>query len=244
MDGSSVRISNLTAGELSAADQDRLVEGLVQALPALRMRDLFAARRDMFTEADLITTARTPAGELVGVLASRWATLPDGTRFLHVTSQFVAEGHRHGVVFRRSWAEHLTRVSAGPWGFPTINVLKTYNPRVYCAMNSLTAVPGVSFYPVVDGSAPDPRVAGLAARISRVVAPVAAFDAATGVIEGAGVPADLYPELPRSANPSVNDYFARHVRPSDRILCVLLIPQASTDEVLRVFTAPRAKARR
>jgi hypothetical protein len=160
-----------------------------------------------------------------------------------VTTQFVGERYRHGVVFRRSWAQHLTTVSAGS-GFPAINVLKTYNPRVYCAMSSLTAVPGVGFYPAVD-STPDPDTARLAGRISRRISPGRPFDPATGVIRGAGVPADLYPELPRSSNAAVNGYFARHARPGDRILCVLLVgtPQAA-DGVLRVFTTPRERVRR
>jgi len=235
-------ISTRPADEFSGPAQSRLVEGLIAALPGLRMRALFAARRDMFNDADLITTAESRTGELAGVLASRWVTVGDDLRFLHITSQFVAEGHRHGVVFRRSWADHLATLCAGAGGFPTVSVLKTYNPQVYCAMNSLAAVPGVSFYPAVDHTS-SLGLTGLAVRISRAVSPGHPFDPVAGVIRGAGVPADLYLEPPRSSNQAVNHYFARHARPADRVLCLLSIPAAVTGEVHRVFTKQR-QARR
>lgn len=198
-----------------------LTGGLAAGLPSLRMRGLFTVRVDMFSEADLITVVL--AGDtMAGVLASRWALLDSGPRFLHITSQFVAETHRHGEVFRSCWREHLAELTSGGGGFPFLSALKTYNPVVYCAMRSFTAAPGTTFYPPIDGS----RAEGLTlpvAEVARAVAPGRPFDQGTGVITAPGSPGDLYPSMPASRDSAVNDYFARLLRPQDRILCVLSV---------------------
>jgi len=235
----SVRIANLVpAVDLTASRERWLVDGLVDALPRLRMRELFALRMEMFREADLITVAvAQPSGAAVGALSSRWLTLDGGERFLHVTTQFVGDGYQHGAVFRPSWSAHLTAVSAGRWGFPPISVLKTYNPVVFCAMRSLSRIPGVGFYPSLDGTAP-PAVARLAVRIANAISAGHPFDPATGVISDVGVPPDLYPALPRSTDWVVNRHFARTTRPGDRVLCMLTVPATAVPMVMRSF-APR-----
>jgi hypothetical protein len=215
-----------------------LTGGLAAGLPGLQMQGLFAARVDMFSEADLITVIM--AGDtMAGVLASRWARLDSGPRFLHITSQFVAETHRHGAVFRSCWRAHLKELTDGGEGFPFLSALKTYNPVVYCAMRSFTAAPGSTFYPAVDnpGRVPGQPPASLVSEVARALAPGKPFDPATGVIPAAGSPADLYPRMPASRDEAVNAYFARHLRPGDRILCVLDIPPEDgiADMVLRAF---------
>jgi hypothetical protein len=240
MTSETIDVINITPPALTAERQEWLVDGLVEALPGMKMRELFAVRRDMFVEADLITVAVSqPAGRAIGALSSRWVALPSGPRLLHITTQFVGERYQHGVVFRRSWTTHLAQVSAGPWGFPTLSALKTYNPRVYCAMSSFTRVPEVTFYPAVNGTAGGAPALRLASQVAATIAPGHPFDPATGVIADAGVPADLYRELPRSADPAVNEYFVRSVRPQDRVLCMLMVPTAAVAAVARHFTAPR-----
>ncbi len=199
-----------------------LAEGLVRALPQLRMRELFQRRFDMFCQADLITVALAE-GKVAGALASRWDALPDGIRYLHITSQFVAEGHRHGGIFRMSWRGHFTDLLARNPMFPEMIVLKTYNPVVYCAMRAFGQAPYVRMYPAL-ASAQNRATAGLAAKIAAAISPEHAFDPSTGVIRGAGEPADLYPSLPISRDTDVNAYFARRTRPGDRVLCLLQIP--------------------
>src|SRR5439155_1929459 len=108
-----------------------------------------------------------------------------------------------------SWAAHLATLCAGPYGFPTVSVLKTYNPKVFCAMRAFGVIDGVGFYPALDGNGngsggSDTELARLARGIARTIAPGHHFDVATGVIADAGVPADLYPALPMSNNPAVN----------------------------------------
>lgn len=225
--------------QLSFSDATRrwLAEGLIHALPQLRMRELFRQRFDMFDQADLITVA-VVGNTVAGALASRWDTLPDGTRFLHVTSQFVAERHRHGGIFRMSWRGHFTDLLSGDPGFPETIVLKTYNPVVYYAMRAFGLAPYVRMYPSV--TAPQrPSPARLAAMIAAAISPEHEFHPGSGVIRGAGVPADLYPEQPACRDAQVNAYFARHARPGDRMLCLLQIPtRRGADTILRAFNVP------
>jgi hypothetical protein len=238
MEHAAVRITNLIpAVELTAAREARLIDGLVTALPSLKMRELFAVRRDMFREADLITIAVDHAtGSAVGALSSRWAELDSGARFLHVTTQFVGDNHRNGAVFRRSWATHLHAVRAGPNGFPRVIALKTYNPLVFCAMRTISRIAGVIFYPSLDGKPANSGAARLANRVAQAIAAGHPFDPATGIIGGAGVPKDLYSGLPRSADDAVNAHFADKTTPGDRVLCILLFPtQQSANKVMRFF---------
>ena len=67
MNGETVQITNLVPSvDLTPARERWLIDGLVDALPSLKMRELFSLRRDMFTEADLITVAVSqPAGAVV-----------------------------------------------------------------------------------------------------------------------------------------------------------------------------------
>jgi hypothetical protein len=237
-----VQITNLIpAVELTPAREAWLVDGLVDALPSMKLRELFSLRREMFTEADLITVAVSRhTGAVVGALSSKWVTLRAGGRFLHVTTQFVGDDYRHGVVFRQSWVMHLATVYAGPWGFPDVLVLKTYNPRVFCAMRSFSQIDGVSFYPDADGRRADPDTVRLATQIAREIAPGHPFDPSTGVIAGAGVPVDLYADLPKSTDATVNSYFAETTRPGDRMLCMLMVPTPQAGSaVMGYFASPR-----
>jgi hypothetical protein len=231
--------------ELDADRAAWLVDGLVAALPSLRLRELFALRRDMFTEADLITVAVDQQSDaVVGALCSRWDTTRRGTRFLHVTTQFVGDDYRHGEVFRHSWATHLETICAGPAGFPAVTALKTYNPMVFCAMRALSRVDQVGFYPELDPAADvPPGVATLAEEIAAAIAPGHRFDPRTGVISGVGVPADLYPRLPQSSDPAVNEHFRRTTGPDDRVLCLLTVPtpQAVGDVLRRFVRAGRSQ---
>jgi hypothetical protein len=231
-------ISLRCPGDLTAEVEQWLTSGLIDSLPSMKMRELFAARLDMFRDADLITVA-VDGGAVVGALSSRWSTLPSGSAFLHVTTQFVAETHRHGEVFRKSWRTHFSTLLGRGDAFPRLIVLKTYNPVVYCAMRSFTGASGVTMYPAIGASATASAGAGLtevAALIATAVAPGHDFEPSTGVLRSAGWPADLYPRLPLSRDLAVNSYFAEHTRPGDRVLCVLDIPTtAGADMILHAF---------
>ena len=213
--------------ELSTATEQWLVQGLTTALPDLRVARLFELRRDMLTDADYLVCAVGPEeGTAVGLLASHWMELPSGRSCLHVTVQFIGDRYRHGSTFRRSWAELFSRLRDDGRGFPDVVALKTYNPVVHCAMSAFGAHPEIGLYPLLDsiGAAAGgstPVAAELVAEVAEAVAPGARFDRNHGVIRAIGRPTDLYRNRPLSSVADVDAYFAAHVDPGDRILCLL-----------------------
>ncbi|GAA4601673.1 hypothetical protein GCM10023195_04540 [Actinoallomurus liliacearum] len=238
-DTGTLEFSNLAPSRGLAPDvEEWIVDGLTEALPALRMRSLFDLRRDMFRDADLITLAVEGSGRsVVGALSSRWCTTPAGGRLLHIMTQFVGERRQgDGIAFAGTWGRHLEGVYGQTAEFPDLWVLKTFNPIVYCAMRSFTRVPGVTFYPDVDAERQDPRIVRRAERVAATVAPGHSFSSSTGVIRGAGEPADLYPWLPESREEKVNDYFAATTLPGDRMLCMLGVPTPeAAATILQIF---------
>jgi hypothetical protein len=215
-----------TRPALSAAAFDRVRTGLAETLPDLRMRELFRLRPDLLDDADyLVAATDTASGRVVGVLASRWLELPSGRPCLHILVQFVGAAYRGGSIFRRSWAVHFAELLAEGHEFPEVLALKTYNPVAYCAMYAFSGHPDAAFHPQPAGpAASPPPLRSLAVEVAGAVAPGEPFDAEAGVLRGIGVPRDLYPRIPACTEPAVGDYFARTVRPGDRVLCVLHVP--------------------
>ncbi len=238
-DTGTLEFSNLAPDRGLAPDVEQwIVDGLTEALPALRMRSLFDLRRDMLREADLITLAvETPGRSVEGALSSRWCTTPAGGRLLHIMTQFVGERRQgDGVAFAGMWGRHLEGIYGSTSEFPELWVLKTFNPIVYCAMRSFTRVPGVTFYPDVDAERQDPEITRRAVQVAEVVAAGHAFVPWTGIIRGAGEPADLYPWLPESREEKVNDYFAATTLPGDRMLCMLSVSTpAAAATIMEIF---------
>lgn len=227
VDTDPLEIKNLAPSRdgLTPDDEEWITDGLTAALPGLKMGTLFTLRRDMFREADLITLVTESAGgTVVGALSSRWCAYPSGGKFLHIMTQFVAERYQGSAAFASSWGGHLTRLFSD-WGeFPGLFVLKTYNPIAYCAMRAFTRCPGVTFYPDVKAERQDASTMATAAEVASAISPGHSFIPETGIIRGAGEPADLYPALPVSRNQRVNDYFAATAVPGDRMLCMLSVP--------------------
>ncbi|GAA0477330.1 hypothetical protein GCM10009544_44140 [Streptomyces stramineus] len=213
--------------ELDPATERWIVDGLVEAMPDLRARELFAERRDMLTEAEYVVLGVDRERDaVVSLLTSRWAKLPSGRTALHVMTQFVGDAYRHGAIFGHSWTAHFTRLLADGGPFPEVIALKTYNPVAYCAMHAFSAHPEISMYPDPAG-APAPAARALAAEVAEALAPGHPFDAGRGVLPGIGRPVDLYRQRPTSSAEAVNAYFAAHLAPGDRMLCVLHAPTAA-----------------
>ncbi len=235
--GGTVEVRALPPGrELDPATEHWIVDGLVDAMPDLRARELFTLRRDMLTEAEYIVLGVDRERDaVVSLLTSRWAKLPSGRTALHVMTQFVGDAYRHGAVFGHSWTAHFTRLLADGGPFPEVIALKTYNPVAYCAMNAFSGHPEISMYP----DPARPAASALAAEVAEAVAPGHPFDAAHGVLPGIGRPVDLYRQRPTSSAEAVNAYFAAHLEPGDRVLCVLHAPTAAgRHAVLRALGIP------
>lgn len=223
-----------TRPALSAADFDRVRTGLAETLPDLRMPELFRLRPDLLDGADyLVAATDTATDRVVGVLASRWLELPSGRPCLHILVQFVGAAYRGGSIFRRSWALHFAELLAEGHEFPEVLALKTYNPVAYCAMRAFSGHPQAAFHPQPAGpAASPPQLRALAVEVAAAVAPGEPFDAEAGTLRGIGVPHDLYPRIPACSEPAVSDYFARTVRPGDRVLCVLHVTTAAARQAI------------
>ncbi|WP_240134973.1 hypothetical protein [Streptomyces sp. MUM 178J] len=221
-----------------------IVDGLVETMPGLRMRELFALRRDMLTKAEYVVVGvDRELDRAVSLLTSRWAELPSGRRCLHVMVQFVGDAYRHGSLFGESWSAHFARLLADGRPFPEIIALKTYNPVVHCAMAAFSGHPDITMYPDLGGrhASGAPR---LAAEVADALAPGAPFDPAGGVLRGIGRPVDLYRERPMSYVAETNAYFAANAAPGDRVLCLLHVPtRAGADSILSALGVPLPSGR-
>ncbi|KJE21618.1 hypothetical protein FF36_04075 [Frankia torreyi] len=218
--------------ELSPSEDRWLQEGLAAALPDLRMAELFAARPELFREADhLIVGVDRASGQPVSALGASWTATAAGERFLHIGVQFVDARVRRGPVFSTSWLALLEDVVAAG-GFPLLSALRTYNPVAYCAMRAYGRLPGAVMYPEVGPVDQDPDVTRLAGEIAATLAPGAPFDPASGRIAGIGVPRGLYRGRPRCDDAAVNEHFERHTVPGDRILCVVHIRETATVDAI------------
>jgi hypothetical protein len=226
MPSSAIRVERWT--DLDEVRDGWLKAGLVAGLPGLRMAELFRRRPRIFHEYEYLVVA-VAAGDRVplAVLAARWQHTSEGLRFLHIGAQFVVDAARGSDVFRQSWRELLAAV-CDSGQFPTVSVLKTFNPIAYCAMRAYGRLPGTAMYPDVARPDVDPVLAGMAHEIAQQLAPDHSFDALTGVIRGVGVPADLYRERPSCEDADVNAYFLRHLLPSDRLLTFVLVRTSGT----------------
>ncbi|MCC9308319.1 hypothetical protein LN042_14680 [Kitasatospora sp. RB6PN24] len=225
--------------ELPPGTEKWIVDGLVETMPGLRMRELFELRRDMLVDADYIVAGVDRERDLVvSLLTSRWVTIPSGHACLHVMVQFVGDEYRNGPVFGRSWSVHFARLLADGRPFPQVIALKTYNPVVHCAMSAFSGHPDITMYPDLSGRL-DPGAAALAAVVAGALAPGAPFDPARGVIAGIGLPVDLYHERPTSYVPEANAYFAANAEPGDRVLCMLRVPtRAGAHAILAALGVP------
>ncbi|MEV0222901.1 hypothetical protein [Streptomyces sp. NPDC050704] len=224
--------------ELSPETEKAIVDGMVRAMPGLRMRELFVLRRDMLAEADYIVVGvDRERDRVISLLTSRWVEIPSGRPCLHVMVQFVGDDYRNGSVFGESWSVHFARLLADGSRFPEVIALKTYNPVVHCAMSAFSGHPDISMYPDLTGESRCQTA--LAAEVAEVLAPGAGFDPARGLIPGIGRPVDLYRERPTSHSPEANAYFTAHADPGDRVLCILRVPtQAGADSILTALGVP------
>jgi hypothetical protein len=202
-----------------------LVTALSDAMPELKIPAYFAARPAALSSADHMTVAvgGTPPG-LKAFLCSRWYADDTGGCFLHASICLITKEHRQTFLFRNVWGRHLEQVDDGGLGFPYVIALKTYNPGVYSILSAFTRFEGVTLYPRIDGPQDESRRDDICFIQDRIAARLP-FDWTSGVIRGAGVPPDFYPELPDHRRTEVCDYFRRHLLPGDRLLCVLTFPR-------------------
>jgi hypothetical protein len=234
-----VRIERWTEG-LDPEQDAWLKDGLISGLPGLRMAELFIHRPWIFHDHEYLVVAVDVARCCpLAVLAADWHTTGDGLRFLHIGVQFVVEEARGGDIFRLSWRELLAAVCQSG-RFPTVSVLKTFNPIAFCAMRAYGRLPGTVMYPDLAEREVDPVLAKMANEIAHELAPDHPFDALTGVIRGVGLPKDLYSQRPTCHDAHVNTYFASHLSPGDRLLTFVLVGSSNAEKEIEHGFQPAA----
>jgi len=214
--------------------------GLSKTVHDLRLEKLFTQRPDIFSQTDYLLVYvdqwRTPSA----VLGACWAHTRSGIEFLHISSQFIANGLRRTRVFVETWLALLERLAQQDC-YPNIFALKTYNPTAYRVMRRYGAelLPG-AIYPNVRSSVQPHGLTEVAKDIAAVLAPTAAFQPAVGRLVGVGQPADLYIVRPHSCDVAVDCYFQKHLRPSDRLLTIVCLEQPENGEAIRAILRNRS----
>lgn len=229
---------------LSAELTTWMVDGLEKAMPTLNIRDYFLAKSSTFSDCDFVVVAvEHGSGEIISVLTSRWHAIEGDPPFLHVKILMITPRYQKTRLINEVWGFHLARVCQSRFGFPSLIALRTYNPVVFGAMRIFTRIDGIRMYPRIGTQPQDPAMARLARRIAEEISPGLEFVATTGVVRGAGVPPDFYPAMPATRKTDVYAYFAEHLTPSDRLLCLLSVDsEAARHRALQIFGVERLDA--
>jgi hypothetical protein len=231
----------IEAGAAPAAADDpgllALQDDVVRAFPEYRLATYFAERPSAVADAHHVVVARNPAdGRLRGLVVARHRRGAAGS-YLHVEMNLItAERQRRGALLPL-WRAMLARLTAGPAGFPPLVAIKTYNPMVYSSLLVVARLTGAALYPSLPATGPAGLAAGLAdvaALVAAELAPSCPFDPATGALQGAGTPRDFYAAMPTTNKRQVQAYFARHLQPGDRLLCLVRFgPEAELARLMR-----------
>ena len=223
---------------LNKRTEQWIVRGLINAMPELKIAEYFLhKKRNWFSEYDhLIAAVETASNKLIGLLTSQWHRKEEAPFFLQVSMQMIAYRYQKTHLLKHMWGLHFRKVSRERFGFPSVIALRTYNPVVFNAMRIFARINGVQMFPQLGVEEQDPEMAKLAQTIAMQMNPGLEMCARTGVIKGASVPPDFYPSLPTTNKKEVYDYFAEHLNPTDRLLCVLHIStEEAKNKIIKAF---------
>lgn len=208
---------------LDEAYERDLQDELVETISDLRIGDMFRCRSGLLRTYDHLLVGRAMDSSMTGVLGCTWSSC-SGMSLLHVGIQMIAPVHRRTGLFFELWRHYIAEVLPHETARPSLVGVKTYNPIVYLAMQVFAGLGGGRLYPDVEADEQDRGLTQLAAETSSVVAPGHRFEKTTGVVRGVGMPPDLYQAVPTVEVHPVERYFERHLRPGDRLLCLLRFP--------------------
>jgi hypothetical protein len=224
--------------ELTGETSAWIIDGLEAAMPSLNIREYFQAKGSTLSDCDFVVVAVERDSErIISTLTSRWHGSEGGGRaFLHLKILMIAPRYQKTRLINDVWAFHLARVCESRFGFPYVIALRTYNPVVFGAMRIFTRIEGIRMYPEIAIEKQDPDLARLAREIAAQISPGLDFVVETGVVRRAGVPPDFYPAMPSSRRSDVYEYFRRHLAPTDRLLCLLVVEsEAAKHRALHLF---------
>lgn len=210
--------------QVRASEARWLQQRMIAAFPEYKLSEYFERRPSLFERAHHVVVAMADREALpVGVVvASRHSDgEPD---FLHVEMTLITTPYQRSGLLLMLWRHVMRMLAADERGFPTVIVLKTYNPMVFSSLQVAARLGCGEIYPALDGGRQDSELAEWATYAAAKLCPSLTFEPETGVVRGAGVPRDFYTEMPRTNKRRVNDYFQRHLAPGDRVLCLVHFP--------------------
>lgn len=215
----------------------RLSEELARAMPSYEVaRYLEVKGRRLLQQADHVVVAGHEHDGCIALLTARWRS----GATLQLSAALVAEAHQRTLLLPRMLGLLVAHLGPLP---PRAVALTTAHPSSYRCMQAFEPIDGVELYPRLDG--PQSVQSRMRARVlAHEVAPGHRFDPDTGVITGGAgpVPADFYHHRPRCSRARIDEYFAEHLGPSDRLLCRLSIRDMATWQRVTerlVLTVPR-----
>jgi hypothetical protein len=212
--------------------QQRIVATLQEAMPAYNIRQYFERQPTIFSDYHALVVA-VRDDRALGILGGKWFDLEE-RRIFYVWTAFVGDEHRG----RRLFGEMMgLLLGAGSDSFPDLLSLKTFNPRVYQLIAPFGRVPGVRFYPRLADPVQDPAMVDLAIRALRRMFPKLSLVPEIALVPGGqqSVGIEVFPNMPRAADPVVRAHFEKHVTAADQIFVILETPDPAKPAVREAF---------
>jgi hypothetical protein len=210
-------------------EKERIVNDFHEGLPDNNIRAYFSNQPNIFRDYNHLTIARDPESDTtIGLLGSKWFSSPEIT-FLYLWTAITVHRVRRKGLVNTMFLWQLEK-SIGERGVPAVIVTKTTNPIVFKAIRTLHGfVPGSQLYPNIDGSGQKAELITQAHQVVDLLCPTLEVEYDTGVIlKGmSSLAVNFYPEVPRSGDPAVDEYFRKKLTPDDQILMLVDIPPAA-----------------
>jgi hypothetical protein len=189
-------------------------------LPNHKIGNYLETKPHVLAESEFLTLVRV-AGTYVGIASGNMYRVRTRELFYAETLLLSESLHDQKISYAQIGA--LFRcVYAVRQQMPSLVAAKTFNARSYALVRKLARACGARMYPEI-GADNLPELEQLACELAEVLAPGLEFEPRYGVVRGGGggVAEDFWPSQPLARAKDINEVFAHHLTPRDRMLCVV-----------------------
>ncbi|HEU4787903.1 MAG TPA: hypothetical protein VFS57_10850 [Gemmatimonadaceae bacterium] len=217
----------------------RVARDLEAEMPHHMLGNYLSVKPHVLASSQFVTLM-SHSGVYVG-LASGNVYAENGVEFFYIETLLLSESLHDRHMSYLQVASLFSCLYRARGNVPATVAAKTYNGRAYVLVRKLATLCNAPFYPAISG----PNVSELverATRIAGVLSPELVFDAEHGIVRGGGgaVSARFWPEVPRTREPDVNEFFTTRMTSSDRVLCVIDTSSAQAQRrIVEVFVEGR-----
>lgn len=204
---------------------ETIASDLASAMPDYRVADYFRAKPDIVgSQSGVVLATDRETGRVVALLVATRHSI-ETAGYVSLDTILVAQQYQRTTLSARMLTCLVKGMATSSLELPSFLMLTTGNPTSYCMASSFIRLADARVYPRITGDQ-DPGDASLAATLAKIHRPLFSFCKRTGVLAGGAgsVPPDFYPQVPISRNREANAYFARHLGPSDRLMCLMIFP--------------------